>query len=87
MSHNRYIGIDGVERNKDEDLRISLDVHSLFNTPAGKSVLKYLRKITIETVNGPNVNDATLRHQEGQRYVYAIIERRINHAMKEKKNV
>ena len=43
--------------------------------------------ITIETVNGPNVNDATLRHQEGQRYVYAIIERRINHAMNEKKNV
>ncbi len=88
MSSNRtYIGIDGIERNKDEDLRISLDVHSLFKTPTGQSVLKYLRKITIETVNGPNVNDATLRHLEGQRYVYAILERRINHAMKEKKNV
>ena len=77
MSHNKYIGIDGVERNKDEDLRISLDVHSLFNTPTGKSVLKYLRKITIETVNGPNVNDATLRHLEGQRYLVGLIERHI----------
>ena len=80
MSHNKYIGIDGVERNKDEDLRISLDVHSLFNTPTGKSVLKYLRKITIETVNGPNVNDATLRHLEGQRYLVGLIVRRINHS-------
>ncbi len=86
MSPNRYIGIDGVERAKEEDQKISLNVHSLFSTPSGKEVLKYLRQITVESVNGPMVTNEALRHHEGQRYIVGLIERRINHAMKVKTN-
>ncbi len=87
MSNNKYIGVDGIERSKQEDIKISMDIQSLFKTPNGQSVLKYLRKLTIEYVNGPNISDSALRHHEGQRYLYAIIERRINHAEKERSNV
>ena len=84
MSPNRYIGIDGIERAKDKDQQISLNVKSVFSTPAGKEVLKYLRQITIESVNGALVSDDSLRHHEGQRYIVALIERRIDHAMRVK---
>ncbi len=86
MSPNRYIGIDGMERAKDEDQKISLNIQSLFSSPTGKEVLKYLRQVTIESVNGPMVTDESLRHHEGQRYIVGLIERRINHAMKVKSN-
>tara|TARA_R100001510_G_C7644288_1_gene201759 strand:+ start:920 stop:1177 length:258 start_codon:yes stop_codon:yes gene_type:complete len=72
--------LDGFARAEDADNKISLDTASLFSTPNGKEVLKYLRSITIEAVTGANVSDAELRHLEGQRYLVGLIERRINHA-------
>ena len=86
MSPNRFIGIDGVERAKDEDQKISLNIQSLFSSPTGKEVLKYLRQITIESVNGPVVSNEALRHHEGQRYIVGLIERRLNHGTKVKSN-
>ena len=86
MSPNRFIGIDGVERAKDEDQKISLNIQSLFSSPTGKEVLKYLRQITIESVNGPVVSNEALRHHEGQRYIVGLIERRLNHGAKVKSN-
>jgi len=86
LSPNRFIGIDGVERAKDEDQKISLNIQSLFSSPTGKEVLKYLRQITIESVNGPVVSNEALRHHEGQRYIVGLIERRLNHGTKVKSN-
>lgn len=80
------IGLDGFARRSEDDERISLDIAALFSKPSGKSVLKYLRSITIEAVNGPAVSDAELRHMEGQRYLVGLIERRINHGNKVKNN-
>ena len=79
------IGIDGIQRSSDEDVKISLNVAQIFNTPTGKEVLKYLRTITIEMVNGPNVSTEELRHIEGQRYIVGLVEQRIAHAHRSKK--
>lgn len=79
-----FISLDGFSRSKDADDRISKDMTSLFATPTGQSTLKYLRSITIEAVNGPNVTDAELRHMEGQRYLVGLLERRIQHGHKVK---
>lgn len=79
-----FISLDGFSRNKDADDHISMDMAALFATPSGQSTLKYLRSITIEAVNGPNVTDAELRHMEGQRYLVGLLERRIQHGHKVK---
>ena len=78
------VGIDGIVRGKDRDLEISQNVAQVFNSPTWAEVLRYLRSITIEMVHGPNADDATIRHQEGQRYIVAMIERRIDHAHRSK---
>jgi hypothetical protein len=79
MSH---IGVDGFPRPVEEDEKISKDIKGLFNSPAGKEVLRYLRSITLDAVAGGGISDGELRHMEGQRFVVALIERRIKHAEK-----
>ena len=83
MRHNSdHMGVENFPRSKEDDEIISRNINSVFKTPNGKAVLKYLRSITIESVQGPNASDAELRHLEGQRYLVGLIERRINHAEK-----
>ena len=77
-----HLGVDNLPRTKEDDDTISRNLNSVFKTPNGKAVLKYLRSITIESVQGPNASDAELRHLEGQRYLVGLIERRINHGQK-----
>lgn len=77
-----YLGLDGFQRSPDVDKTISKHIDAAFKTPAGKEVMKYLRSITIEAVQGPHATDAELRHLEGQRYLVAIIQRRIEHAQR-----
>lgn len=79
------IGIDGVQRSAESDIQISQTVASLFSTPSGQEVLKYLRSVTIEMVNGPAVSANELMHMEGQRYLVGLIERRISHGRKHKR--
>ena len=78
----KHLGVDGVPRSKDSDEIISKNVLSLFNTPNGIEVLKYLKSVTIEAVSGSNISDAELRHLEGQRYIVALIVKRINHGQR-----
>ncbi len=78
--------LDGFARGEDADNKISLNTASLFSTPNGKEVLRYLRSITIEAVTGANVSDAELRHLEGQRYLVGLIERRMKHAQRIKQD-
>jgi|TARA_R110000822_G_scaffold95981_1_gene218917 hypothetical protein len=79
------IGVDGIQRSKANDVKISLDVAELFSTPTGQSVLNYLKSITIQMVHGPEVTTEALRHHEGQRYISALIDQRIAHAHRSKK--
>ena len=74
---NKVIGSDGISRSKVENDLINMNIASLFSSETGQEVLKYLRSITIELVNGANVSDAELRHLEGQRFLVGLIEQRI----------
>lgn len=84
MPQRVNIGIDGIQRASKLDSMISMNVAEVFSTPTGAEVLRYLRSITIEMVNGPNVTTEELRHLEGQRYVVGLLEQRIAHGHKEK---
>jgi len=86
VSQKINVGIDGIQRSQSKDQEISENIASLFTTATGNAVLKYLRSITIEMVNGPNVTTEELRHMEGQRYIVGLIEHRISHAHKVKSN-
>jgi hypothetical protein len=83
MSH---IGVDGFPRRKEEDEKISQDVAALFRTEAGQEVLRYLRSVTLDAVAGGGISDGELRHLEGQRFLVAMIERRIKHTEKVESN-
>lgn len=85
MSNKVNIGIDGYQRKSEDDVIISQNFAQIFGTPTGKEVLRYLRSITIEMVNGPNVTTEELRHQEGQRFIVGLIEQRIAHGHRSKK--
>lgn len=84
MGNKVNIGIDGIQRSSEKDIEISKNIAQIFSSPTGQEVLKYLRSITIEMVNGPNVSTEELRHQEGQRYIVGLIEQRIQHAHRSK---
>lgn len=84
MSNPLPIGVDGFGRPVQTDREISANVAQVFESATGKEVLRYLRSITIEMVNGPNVTNEELRHMEGQRYLVGLIERRIQSAHRKK---
>ena len=86
MSQKINVGIDCINRRQDKDREISQNIATLFGSVTGQAVLRYLRSITIEMVHGPNVTTEELRHMEGQRYIVGLLENRINHAHKVKKD-
>ncbi len=76
----KHLGVDGYQRKREDDERISKNFLALFSTPNGMEVLSYLRSMTIDIVSGGNISDGELRHLEGQRYAIALIVKRMNHA-------
>lgn len=79
MSKKPYVGIDGIQRPQNIDDRISLDVAAMLATPTGQSVMQYLKSITTDIANGPNISNDELRHLEGQRFVIGLLSSRANH--------
>ena len=79
MSKKPYVGIDGIQRPQDIDDRISLDVAAMLATPTGQSVMQYLKSITTDIANGPNISNDELRHLEGQRFIIGLLSSRANH--------
>ncbi len=84
MPNKVNIGIDGIQRASAKDVEVSHNIAYVFSSPTGQEVLRYLRSITIEMVNGPNVTTEELRHIEGQRYLVGLIEQRISHSHRSK---
>lgn len=82
---HRNVGIDGIVRSKEKDEQISQLVAQVLSTESGKEMLRYLRSITIEMVNGPSVSTEDLRHIEGQRYIVGLLEQRVAHGHRSKK--
>jgi len=77
---SKHLGVDGYPRTQEQDHKISLDLASTFNTPSGLATLQYLKSITIEAISGANITNEELRHLEGQRYLVALIAKRIQHS-------
>ncbi len=73
---SQHVGVDGIVRPLSEEEQLNKTFSSVFSTESGAHILRYLRSITIERVNGPGVTDAELRHAEGQRYIVGLIETR-----------
>ncbi len=71
--------MDGVQRSQEVDEKISLDIAALLATPSGQAVMQYLRSVTIDIVNGPNISNDELRHLEGQRFIVGLLSSRANH--------
>lgn len=70
--------VDGVRRKRTHERELNELAAAAFAGEAGARFLKYLRAITINHVNGPGVAEKELLHLEGQRYLVAIIERRMD---------
>jgi hypothetical protein len=51
--------------------------YSAFKGGDGKASLNYLKQISIYSIGGPGIVPDTLMHMEGQRFIVAEIERRI----------
>jgi len=80
LSKKPYVGIDGVQRSQEVDEQISLNVAAMLATPTGKAVMEYLKSISTDIANGPNISNDELRHLEGQRFIIGLLSSRANHA-------
>lgn len=73
-----YTSPDGFGHSLAQERTLNDLAARLFKTEDGQRFLAYLRNITINRITGPEVPDIQLRHLEGQRFIVAIIERRIS---------
>lgn len=73
VDRDGYSPLDGLVTNQESEDKINNACASVFKTPAGKILLDYLRKVTVDRVAGPEVNPNALLHMEGGRWVYGIL--------------
>lgn len=73
----KRMGPDGIVRKVEQDREINSLFATFFRGRAAEKVLAYLRGITVNNVAGPVITDGELRHLEGQRFLYQVIEARI----------
>lgn len=76
-ARGRTLGADGIERSIVEETELNTLAAQVFREPNAKLFLSYLKSITINNLQGSGVSDNELRHIEGQRYIVALMERRI----------
>lgn len=76
-------GPDGILRSPAEEYRLNQAVAAAFRGANGIAVLNYLKSISLYAVHGPEATNDQLRHREGMRFLYAIIEARIGSATKQ----
>jgi hypothetical protein len=79
LKPTEIVGLDGVIRDGTEEKRLNDAFAACFRDLPGQRAIEYLRSVTVFNVTGGKVSDAELRHLEGQRYLYALIEARITH--------
>ena len=82
----KYTSIDGMVRTIEQENDINACIASVFKDDAGKTVLAYLKSISINAVSGPEITSNALFHKEGMRFIVAVIEARITKHNMENKN-
>ena len=75
-------GLDGITRSQKSERDLNSLLSGLFKGPEGEEGLNYLRSITLNNVSGPGIEDHVLRHLEGQRFLFGIIQQRIDRGIK-----
>jgi hypothetical protein len=75
--------IDGHGRSVEREMYYNQLAVRLFATGGGKEFLDYLRQITIQAVCEPDTSDLVLRHREGARWLFAVIQARLIAGQKE----
>ncbi len=70
-------GLDGMSRSPEMEKKLNSLAATVLNGRAGEEFLNYLRSITLNNVTGPGMDDAALRHLEGQRYLIGLIVNRL----------
>lgn len=78
----RRMGPDGIIRQAEQEDELDRWAAATFRDEVAKRFLNYLKSITMNNVLGPGSDDRELRHIEGMRNLYAIIERRIENGRK-----
>lgn len=69
--------IDGHQRSFEREAYYNKLAAILFSTGGGKEFLDYLRQITIQAICEPDTSDLVLRHREGARWLFAVIQARL----------
>jgi hypothetical protein len=72
------IGIDGYQRSLEKENELNSMFAGVFARDAGARILDYLRSITMHAVVPPSEPKERLRHQEGMRDLFRIIQERTN---------
>ena len=68
--------IDGMATTPAQEDAINDACAAIFKTMAGKTVLAYLRRITVDRIAGREINPNVLLHMEGGRWLYGVLEQR-----------
>lgn len=72
----RLSHLDGLPFTEEEEAQINDAFHSIFKGAAGKNVMNYLARLTVDYIGGPGIQSEYLLHMEGSRYLYGIIKAR-----------
>jgi len=74
-----------VVRTAEQEKELNEDMAQVFRGAQGKAVLDYLKSLTLNNVAGPGIEPNSLMHLEGQRFLVAVIDRRIQAGTEKKK--
>lgn len=76
-SKNTSTGPDGVARVTEVEDELNKLFASVFRGRSAHKVLDHLKSITIGQVAGPEIETGHLFHMEGRRFLYYVIDQRI----------
>jgi|TARA_R110000796_G_scaffold15674_2_gene49792 hypothetical protein len=78
VNKNNTVGsCDGFQYTKDAESKLNGTAVRVFETDSGAEFLRYLENITINNINGSAIDESSLKHIEGQRWIVGIIKRRL----------
>jgi hypothetical protein len=75
--NNTVASCDGFAYTKDAESKLNGTAVRVFETDSGAEFLRYLENITINNINGSAIDESSLKHIEGQRWIVGIIKRRL----------
>lgn len=80
-------GPDGRTRTASAEAKLDKMVAAALGGAAGRELMDYLRSITTNVAAGPEISDRALMHLEGQRFLVALLNTRIQNGHRENRNV